>query len=251
MTHPEAREPIFNAPAVVVALLAVLALAHGLRLILPDETDFRTVLALALIPGRTAIAADLPGGETAIWTQFLTHMLLHGDVVHLLINLAWLLAFGTILARRLNPVRFLLFFLFCGVAGGLAFYLAHQGELQPMVGASGAVSGLMGGVMLLFFPAADLGSTGILNRYARQIPRMRLSRAIRDRRMLAASAVLVALNLLLATSFGGFLSGGGIAWEAHLGGYFAGLIAFSWFDDGPVEPNARSTDARPAGDEPV
>jgi membrane associated rhomboid family serine protease len=94
----------------------------------------------------------------------------------------------------------------------------------------------MGAVLLLFFPASDLGSTRILNQYARQIPRMGLARALADRRILAASAAIVGLNLLLATSFGGFLAGGGIAWEAHLGGYFFGLLTFGWFDDGPVEP---------------
>ena len=70
--------------------------------------------------------------------------------MHLLINSAWFLAFATPVARRIGPVRFLAFFLLCGVGGAL-LYLPFNSA--PMVGASGAISGLMGAAMrFLFFP---------------------------------------------------------------------------------------------------
>ncbi|MFZ4806514.1 MAG: rhomboid family intramembrane serine protease [Hyphomicrobiaceae bacterium] len=246
MTDRTARQPIFNAPSIVLVVLGVLVAVHAARLLLPDETDFRVVLALALIPGRARIAADIPGGELAVWTQYLSHMLLHGDMAHLMINGAWLLVFGTVMARRLSAARFLLALLVGGVAGGLAFSLSHDGELQPMVGASGAVSALMGAVMRLLFSAIDLGGAGLLNRYAQVVPRVPLARALVDRRIVMTSVVIVALNLLLATAFGTFLAGGTIAWEAHLGGYFAGLLGFGLIDNGPVQGRPP---ASPSGDE--
>jgi len=250
LTDSPERVPIFNAPRIVTAVIAVLAAVHAARSLLDEDTDVRAVLALALIPGRGLVADDLPGGAIAVYTQYLTHMFVHGDITHLGINAAWLLIFGTIVARRLSPVRFLVLFAACGLAGAAAFVVNHGSELTPMIGASGAVSGLMGAVIRLYFSADDLGGPRILERYAKIVPRMSLPRALGDRRVLGASAAIVAINVLLATSFGSFLAGGGIAWEAHLGGYFFGLLAFGLFDDGPgalpVPP--RSEESGPADD---
>ena len=249
---PADRQPIFNAPTLVIVLLGVLIAVHLARSLLADETAFRVVIALALIPGRDLVADDLPGGWIAVWTQFVTHMLIHGDATHLVVNGAWLLVFGTVLARRWSALRFLAFALATGIAGGLAFFVMHRSELQPMVGASGAISGLMGGALRLLFPAVDLGGSALLNRYARQVPRLTLEQALTDRRMLMAIAVIVGLNLLLATGFGNMLAGGGIAWEAHVGGFLAGVLAFGLFDDGPVlrRPESPPSDPGPPTDGP-
>lgn len=240
MSEVQARQPIINAPGIVIGLLGLLAAVHGGRQLLGPELDDQVIVALALIPARSQLlglqpmGAGLPGGEIAVWTQFVTHMLLHADLAHLLINGAWLLVFGSIVARRLGTLRFLAFFVATGIAAGLAFYLVHRSELQPMVGASGAVSGLMAGALILMFSASDAGAGGLVSRYARLVPRLSLRRLLVDRRMIAATLALVGLNLLLATSFGAFLTGGGgIAWEAHLGGYFAGLLGFGLIDAGP------------------
>ncbi len=241
MNEPSSRQPIVNAPGIVIGLLGLLAAVHGVRQLLDPALDDEVVVALALIPARSqllglpSMGGSIPGGEIAVWTQFVTHMLLHADVAHLLINGAWLLVFGSIVARRLGTWRFLTFFLATGIAAGLAFFLVHRSELQPMVGASGAVSGLMAGALILLFSASDAGSGSLVSRYTRLVPRLPLRRLLVDRRMVAATLALVGLNLLLATSFGAFLSGGsGIAWEAHLGGYFAGLLGFGLIDDGPT-----------------
>lgn len=250
MTDQMRRQPIFNAPTSVLVVLGLLVAAHVARTLLPDGTSFRVILALALIPGRAEVAEDLPGGVIAVWTQFLTHVFVHGDLTHLLVNCAWLLIFGTVMARRLSPVRFAIYFAGCALAGGFFFDLAHRGEMQPMVGASGAVSGLMGGVLRLLFPAIDLGSPEFLNHYARRIPRMTLGQALTDRRVLSASAVVLGINLALATSFGSRIAGGGIAWEAHVGGFLAGFFLLGLIDDGPLGRLTPPPRADQDGDEP-
>ena len=162
MSH---REPIFNVPGVVLGLLAAFFAVHLLRWVIPAEQNAWLTAALAFIPARVGgMAADLPGGRIAAVTSFVTHQFVHGDLAHLLINSAWLLAFGTPVARRTDPVRFLAFFLVTGIAGAL-LYLAVNGSVPVMVvGASGAISGLMGAAFrFLFRSIADGGPLGLAN----------------------------------------------------------------------------------------
>jgi membrane associated rhomboid family serine protease len=227
-----AHEPIFNVPKPVLGVLAVLVLVHVVRSFLPADDDLWLVLASAFIPGRYGpMGWELPGGETALFTSPLTHMLFHGDWIHLALNSAWLLAFGGAIAERTGTLRFLLFFVLCGLAGAAAFYAANSTLVQPMIGASGAISGLMGGTLRILFPALDSGGFRRLREDPRSIPLMPLREALTDRRVLMTSAVLVVVNVLTIIGFGTAQNSAGIAWEAHLGGYVVGLITYGLFDN--------------------
>lgn len=226
------EEPIFNVPKCVVAVLAVLVLVHVGRNLLPADEDLWFVLATAFIPGRYGpIGYELPGGETALFTSPVTHMLVHGDWMHLSLNSAWLLVFGGAIAERTGTLRFLLFSLACGLAGALAFYLANPGLLQPMIGASGAISGLMGGTLRFLFPALDSGGFRRLREAPRSVRLMSLGETLTDRRILITSAILIVLNALTIIGFGAAQNSAGIAWEAHLGGYVLGLFTYGLFDN--------------------
>jgi membrane associated rhomboid family serine protease len=226
------EEPIFNVPGVVVAVLAGLVLVHVVRGFLPADDDLWLVLAAAFIPGRYGpMGPELPGGEVALYTSPFTHMLMHGDWMHLAFNAAWLLAFGGAIAERTGPARFLAFFTLCGLGGAAAFYLANSGLMQPMIGASGAISGLMGGALRILFPAIDSGGFRRLREAPRSVRLMSLGEALTDRRILVASAVLVVLNVLTIVGFGVAQNGTGIAWEAHLGGYLIGIFTYGLFDN--------------------
>ncbi|WP_244534550.1 rhomboid family intramembrane serine protease [Hyphomicrobium sp. CS1GBMeth3] len=227
----------------MLVLLAVLVLVHVVRNVLPTDDDLWLVLAGAFIPGRYGpLGNELPGGEPALYTSPFTHMLLHGDWLHLGLNAAWLLAFGGAIAERMGAVRFFLFFTVCGLAGAGAFYIANVGLLQPMIGASGAIFGLMGGVLRILFPAVDSGGFRRLREAPRSVRVMSLREALTDRRILVASAILVLINVLAMIGFGVAQNSGGIAWEAHLGGYVMGLITYGLFDkaapaEGYTQPN--------------
>ena len=84
-----------------------------------------------------------PGGWLERAIPFVSYMGLHNDLTHLAINSLWLLAFGPIVARRFGGFLFLLFFLVCGVAGAATHLAFNWGSLVPVIGASGAISGLM------------------------------------------------------------------------------------------------------------
>lgn len=226
------HEPIFNVPKSVIAILAILVLIYIGRGLLSADDDFWFVLAMAFIPARFGeLATELPGGELAIYTSPFTHMLVHGDWAHLALNSAWLLAFGGAVAERAGTARFLAFFVFCGLAGAAAFYLANPTLLQPMIGASGAISGLMGATLRFLFPAIDSGGFRRLREAPRSIPLMTLGEALRDRRIVLTSALLVILNVLTIVGFGVAQNGAGIAWEAHLGGYAIGIFTYGLFDN--------------------
>ncbi|MFN0218161.1 MAG: rhomboid family intramembrane serine protease [Hyphomicrobium sp.] len=225
------REPIFNVPGSVLAVLAVCAGVLGLAAILPVEDADRFIISLAFIPARYSGGVDIPGGDLASVTSFFTHIFTHAGLMHLVINGAWLLAFGSILSRRIGPWRFLAFFLAGGVAGALSFLALNWGAAVPVVGASGAIAALMGAVMRFLFVALDSRQGYLLRENPGAIPAMGLAETLTDRRIVISTALFIAINLLAMIGFGRMdSSAGGIAWEAHLGGYAFGLLAFGAFD---------------------
>lgn len=231
------KQPIFNAPLIVILIFALVTTIHVGRQLLSVDADLWFLLSTAFIPARFEPGGTtLPGGEGALYWSWLTHMFIHGDVMHLAFNSAWLLVFGTPIAVRFGPTRFLLFFAATGLAGVTAFYALNVGLLAPVVGASGAISGLMGGVMRIMFSAIEQGGIRALRRDPASIRPMTLLEALRDRRVLAVTAATLLLNALAAFGFGIAQGEAGIAWEAHIGGYIAGLISFSLFDR--PRPNA-------------
>ena len=236
------RQPIFNAPGVVLGLLGLLFAVHLVRWALPPEQDLWFTVAMAFIPARLAgHAAALPGGQLAALTSFVTHVVVHGNLTHLLVNSAWLLAFGSPVARRIGAVRFLLFFFLTGSIGALAYLLVNVGASIPVVGASGAISGLMGATFRFLF----LGVSGEFGG-PRGVPLMSLAETLRDHRIQLVIAVATLVNALQAWGAGIVTDGEGIAWEAHLGGFYSGLLLYGLFERMPPAGAGTARDAAPA-----
>lgn len=223
------REPIFNIPRPVLVLLLMLVAIHGLRELLADDHNRDLTLALAFIPARyTGTSGLLPGGTLAAWTSWVTHMFVHGDWTHLGINSAWLLAMGSGISRRIGTPRFLAYSLVCGIAGAALFAVVNWGQLSPVVGASGALSGLMAGVLRLL-PGRESARGG--ERAGPATSRVAsLADVFRDRQFRLVVAVWLAINVGLGFT-GDLLTPGmaGIAWEAHVGGFLAGLLLLGAF----------------------
>jgi membrane associated rhomboid family serine protease len=214
-----------------MGILVVLVAVHvALSLMTPDNQNW-WLLALAFIPARYAgLASQLPGGDPALVTSFVTHMAVHADLIHLGFNAAWLLAFGSVLCWRIGSLRFLAFSITGGIAGALFFLALNPGLLAPVIGASGAISAMMGGVMRFLFNAIDNHQGYLLRENPAAIPSVSLAAALRDRRIVFFSIAFIGLNLLAIIGFGKFGASGAIAWQAHVGGYLFGLFAFGAFD---------------------
>ena len=227
----DAREPIFNVPSSVLAAIAALVLIHVARGFLAPEDEFWWLLSLAFVPARySGHVPEIPGGEIAGITSFATHMLVHGDVTHLAMNCIWMLAFGSAVAKRVGGARFLAFSLLCGVAGAATHLALHFGELTPVIGASGAVSGQMAGAIRFLF-SAPRGAMVSMREDPSSIPLASVGRTLRDPRIVVFLAVWIGLNVILGL---GYIrigdAAGGIAWEAHIGGFLCGLFVFGQFD---------------------
>jgi len=230
------RERILNVPGVVVALLALLALVYAVfALVLTPEQMTEFLLLFAFVPARydPGVLPDVawPGGWAAdIWT-FVTYALLHGSLAHLLLNGVWLLAFCSPVAQRFGPLRFLAFMAVTAAAGAVVHLVTHFGELLPMVGASAAISGAMAAVIRFAFPRG--GPLGLWHdrERAAHVPATTLVASLRDPRVLAFLLVWFGINILFgATPIGMPGVEQAIAWQAHIGGFLAGLICFAAFD---------------------
>jgi membrane associated rhomboid family serine protease len=234
------REPLFNIPSVIVTLLAVLALIHGVRtMLLSDDQDIWVLLNFAFIPARydasVVLGGVLPGGFGAdVWT-FVTYSLLHGSWMHLGVNGVWLLAFGSAVARRFGLLRFLSFFAVTAAAGAAMHLLTNAGSQAPMIGASAAISGAMAAAMRFAFQrGGPLGSLRGDDDAAFRVPAIPLSGVLSDARVLVFLAVWFGINILFGLGSQSITGGDEVvAWQAHIGGFLAGLLLFSWFDPRP------------------
>jgi membrane associated rhomboid family serine protease len=235
------QEPIFNVPAIVAVLILVICLVHFVReLILPDNVDELLVWTFAFVPARydTGVLADnlIPGGRWAEYWSFITYALIHADLTHLGFNAIWLLAFGSPVAFRFGAARFLGFFIVSVSAGALAHLFTHAGTFTPMVGASAAISGTMGAATRFAFEPGGPLDMWRRNRIpVHRIPAPPLTIVLRNPRVIAFLAVWFGFNLLFGLGSLPIIGAGqSVAWQAHVGGFLAGLLLFSAFD--PVEP---------------
>jgi len=236
------REPIFNVPAAIVATVAVLVLVHLVRIfVLTDKQDIDFVLAFGFIPARygSEIAiGSLPGGFAADLWSFFTYAFIHADWTHLGLNLAWLVPFGTAVARRFGAWRYALFMLATAALGAMAHLATHLGAIEPMIGASAAISGALAAAMRFVFQRD--GRVGFFRDSvdAARLPVQPLGATLRDPRFLLFLATWIGLNALfgVGTIAFGAEAGQEIAWQAHVGGFFAGLFLFKAFDPARSSP---------------
>jgi membrane associated rhomboid family serine protease len=237
------REPLFNIPSVIVVVIAVLAIIHAVRtLLLTQQQDFEFLLTFAFIPARydssMVLGGTLLGGSAAeIWT-FVSYSLLHADWTHFSVNAIWLLPFGSAVARRFGTGRFVVFYVVTAAIGAAAHLATHPHDTAPMIGASAAISGTMAAAMRFAFQRGgplSFWRTGEDVDY--RVPALPLSGVLREPAVLAFLAVWFGINFLFGLWS---LPIGGddqvVAWQAHIGGFLAGLLLFSWFDPRPEVP---------------
>ena len=218
LTECDAAPPILNAPASVIGTIGALVAVHGLLAIAGEDWRVWSLYALALIPARFT-DSGLPMIAGSQYWSLVTYGLLHGDWVHLLFNGLWLLIFGTPVARYLGGLKFLALCLIAAVAGGLGSLALHWGEVVFVVGASGAVSGLLAAAIPLMYGVRVPGGFRPL----------RFPELLRNGKALMFMGIWLVLTLF--SGAGGwtgnsFVAESGIAWEAHLGGFIGGLIGF-------------------------
>jgi membrane associated rhomboid family serine protease len=215
--------PTRTVPFVTVGLIAANALAFFYQMSLgltDDPAALRAaqqfVFEFGLIPcrltGSCSVAGEFPHPVVTLFTS----MFLHGGLFHIVGNMLYLWIFGNNVEDTLGHGRFLGFYLTAGVAAALAQTVVGPGSRIPMIGASGAVSGVLGAYLLLF-PRASVLTLVTFGFFIRivKVPAMIV---------LGFWIVVQLINGLVTFGAG---ARGGVAWFAHIGGFVAG-IALLW-----------------------
>lgn len=222
-------------PLVTYALFAANLAVFAYVALLPDSEAKLLVERFALVPAvLTEGAITVPrsaGGALGALVTPLTSMFLHGNGAHIASNLLFLHVFGDNVEDVLGRARFALFYLGCGLVACAAQVLVAPGSTTPMVGASGAISGVLAAYVVLF-PGARVVTLVIF--FLLEVP--------------AAVFIVVwfAFQLLSGlTSLGSVVAGGGgVAWFAHLGGFAAGIVLMKTWLAGHRAPTVRATRRR-------
>jgi membrane associated rhomboid family serine protease len=224
--RPANGQPLLAIPASVAVLAGMLILAHFLPPLIWSDWENSGAYLLAFNPARLSgnlIIPQLPG--SAYWTM-LSYSFLHGGVFHLSVNSLWLIVFGTPVARCLGATRFFLLAALSSIAGALATLFVHWGQLLSLIGASGAVSGLLAAAIPVMY------GRGAIQNFRSLAPREYYSilpfrDLMQNYKALCFMAVWLsftlftgASQLLLPTAL---LAESQVAWEAHLGGFIVGL----------------------------
>ncbi len=180
------------------------------------------------IDPNTGIKFLIPGlGVTPIPVYFtlLTSMFMHGSWMHLLGNMLYLWIFGDNIENRLGRTRFIIFYLLTGIIASLSHVfstvMSTQNSVVPSLGASGAISGVLGAYLMLF---------------PKRKVKMFIIRAVIDVPSWVALGAWIVLQVVMGLGLlGGDTGGGGVAYAAHIGGFLAGLILIKFFD--PLKKN--------------
>jgi membrane associated rhomboid family serine protease len=198
---------------VTYGLIALNVVAFLVELAQPSEAALQSFIqAWGVVPREYSSAQDLPPGiPLPFWSTLLTSMFLHGGWMHLGGNMLYLWIFGDNLEKLMGAARFLIFYVVCGIAASFAHIIFGPGSTVPAVGASGAISGVLAGYLVLF-------------------PQNRI-RVVTRGGIAHVPAVVVLgfwIVLQLINGFGAMAStsetGGGIAYMAHIGGFAAGFV---------------------------
>jgi membrane associated rhomboid family serine protease len=197
-------ERAINLPPAILWLIVINVAVQGIRQFLSEGLDDQIVLQFGLIP------AHYTGGGGDDWLSLIgapvAYQFLHGGWVHLGVNMLSLAAFGAPVERALGPRRFVLFYLSAGIAAGIAHVLIYSDSVDPVVGASGAISGIFGGVLILLRSGGGITS------------------------LLPVAGIWIAMNVFFGV-VGGTPGAGDqpVAWAAHIAGFVYGLAAIHLF----------------------
>jgi rhomboid family protein len=206
-----------NFPAVNVLIIGLNVVAFLWEL--AQGTDLNEVFYVyGIVPLRYSnpeIAAHFTGfGQ---YLPFLTSMFLHGGFLHIIMNMWFLYIFGDNIEDRLGHIRYLIFYLFCGVAAGLIHLFTNWNSNVPTIGASGAISGVMGAYLLLY-PRSKILTLVFIFFFIQfiEIP----------------AFIFLGIWILLQLFSAGLRPSnvGGVAFWAHIGGFVAGLVFIKIFD---------------------
>lgn len=216
------RTPAFNIPVVVIVLVAICVVLYGAQYVLPKLRYYSLLPYLVFAP-----SYSFSSGDPLTAFSVLGYSFMHGSWMHLLVNMAWLVVFGSPLANRIGSLRFLIFWVVSAIVAVLP-YVFFMDETVSVVGASGVISALMGAAGRYGFQRLSNYSGGGHPRFAG--PVMSIYHALRSERVVMLIGFWIVTDVIT-----GFAGDAAIAWEAHIAGLIFGFLAIRFFDPRPNE----------------
>ena len=201
-------------PLVTVLLILACTAVFLYEVSLPQSGLKQFFQAFSLVPGQ--VSYELRSGDASwrhIFPPFLTSMFLHGGWLHLIGNMWYLWIFGDNVEDMLGSVRYLIFYVVCGLAAGVTHFLLGPHSALPTVGASGAIAGVLAGYAVLF-PGARVLTLVPLGFFIR----------IMELPALAVIGIWFVIQVVSSFLTFGMSETGGVAFSAHVGGFVAGLL---------------------------
>ncbi len=188
--------------------------SYAYSLVPKEITDGIDITGVQIIRDSLGNTGEVPHYETPlpVYFNFLSSMFMHGSIMHILGNMLFLWVFGDNLENLLGHIRYAAFYIVCGIAAALAQIVMDTDSTIPMLGASGAISGVLGGYLLLF-PTRRIRA--LIFNFLTEVP------------------AFIALGLWIVYQIvSGYLTPvgtGGVAYAAHIGGFIAGLVLVKIF----------------------
>ena len=204
-------------PAITIGLIAANVAVFLYQYLLVPESTRRIIFLYGLIPREITTGVPLVPHPFPVQVTLFTSMFVHGGFFHVAGNMLYLWIFGNNVEDAMGRARFILFYLLSGLAAAFTQVMAGPNSSIPMVGASGAVSGILGAYLLLY-PHARVLTLITLGWFWRlvEIPALIV---------LGFWIAVQVLNGLVTFNF----QGGGVAWFAHIGGFAAGMALIPFF----------------------
>ncbi|MCB9366107.1 MAG: rhomboid family intramembrane serine protease [Calditrichaeota bacterium] len=226
------ENPARTKPFVTIGLIAANVAVFLLQMLTPPEAQEAFVFEWGAIPNDISNAYHLLPALPLAWIRLLTSMFMHGGLMHLGGNMLYLWIFGNNIEDVLGHAKFLLFYLVGGLVAALSHVLFEPSSTIPMVGASGAISAVLGAYMLAY-PRAKV---------------VVLVFIVFIIRFIRVPALLM-LGIWFAMQIFGFAGesgteGGGVAWLAHIGGFVAGVLLILLAGVRPARPVRRFSSFR-------
>lgn len=181
------------------------------------------ILEYGLIPAKVFTSADIGIGDRLF--PFISSMFLHGGWLHIIGNALFLFIFGDNVEARMGHVRYLLFYIICGLAAAAFQIVTNVGSVIPMVGASGAISGVLG-AYITFFPKSKILTL---------VPIFFFIQFIHIPAAIFIFVWFIIQFLSGVGTLGASQDTGGVAFWAHIGGFVAGLILARFFQKGGLK----------------